>query len=535
MKKTVWYNACVLTVDSTLPRAEALVTEGNRILFVGSSREALARGGAEAEPVDLSGRCVTPGFNDNHVHSVILGDQVDQPDLASLSAEEIVALLKERYPAPRRGEVIIGYDWDYPACPDPRKELLDQAFPDNPVILAQFGGHGMWLNSRALARLKISRDRPGPKTGVVLRDPTGEPTGVVREMGNNAILSRHFMRLFFRRSIREPRIRKALEIYRRFGITSVQDNIWFFPVLASLTRLRRRGELSARYSCWSYGELPWTVPLMRLASYDEHWVRRGPRKHFLDGSFSTRTAWLWEAYADDPANSGSGSPPERILPILRSLARRGTQGAFHAIGDRAVSSFLDAVERLRVEHPESRALRFRLEHAQLIRPQDVPRLREYGVLVAAQPSALTTPEKDIGLLGEERAQAAYPYRSLLDGGVHLSFGSDVPGEPTCDPILSIHMVANRKGPQRITPEEALRCYTLESAYAEFQEEHKGSLTPGKLADFVVLSQDITAVPPERIRETKVEMTIVDGRVIYDRTEEEAPTASGDARVQLPPV
>ena len=520
MRKTVWHNANVLTVDSAFPRAEALVTRDNRIEFVGSSREALARGGEGAELVDLAGRCIVPGFNDNHVHSVILGDQENQPDLASLRADEIVALLKERFPAPRRRQVIVGYDWDYPACPNPRKELLDGAFPDNPVVLAQFGGHGMWLNSRALALLKVAKDRPDPKTGVILRDPDGEPTGVVREMGNNAILSRHFMRLFFLRSMREPRMRKALDIYRRLGITSVQDNTWFFPVLSTLSRLRRRGELTARYSCWSYGELPWTVPLMRLASYDERWVRRGPRKYFLDGSFSTRTAWLWEAYADDHGNSGAGSPPEKILPILRSLARSGAQGAFHAIGDRAVSSFLDAVEQLHRQYPESRALRFRLEHAQLIRPEDIPRLRENGVLVSAQPSALTTPEKDIGLLGKERAESAYPYRSLLDAGVHLSFGSDVPGEPTCDPILSIHMVANRAGSQRITAEEALRCYTAESAYAEFQEGEKGSLTPGKLADFAVLSHDISTVPRERIREIKVEMVVVDGRVVFDRQAEE---------------
>ncbi len=518
MRKTVWHNAKVLTVDSAVPRAEAMITLGNRIEFVGTSREALARGGEGAELVDLAGRCVIPGFNDNHVHSVILGDQVDQPDLASLSAGEIVALLKERFPSPRRGQVIVGYDWDYPACPDPRKELLDKAFPDNPVVLAQFGGHGMWLNSAALALLKVAKDRPDPKTGVILRDPDGEPTGVVREMGNNAILSRHFMRLFFLRSMREPRIRKALDIYRRLGITSVQDNTWFFPVLSTLTRLRRQGELTARYSCWSYGEFPWSVPLMRFTFYDDRWVRPGPRKYFLDGSFSTRTAWLWEAYADDHGNSGSGSPPEKILPILRSLARRGVQGAFHAIGDRAVSSFLDAVEELQREYPESRDLRFRLEHAQLIRPADIPRLRESDVLVSAQPSALTTPEKDIGLLGKQRAEGAYPYRSLLDAGVHLSFGSDVPGEPTCDPILNIHMVANRPGPERITAEEALRCYTAESAYAEFQEGEKGSLSSGKLADFVVLSDDITALAPERIRDIKVEKVIVDGRVVYDQIE-----------------
>ena len=202
MRKTVWHNANVLTVDSAFPRAEALVTRDNRIEFVGSSREALARGGEGAELVDLAGRCIVPGFNDNHVHSVILGDQKTVPNLAGLGAAEIVATLRERFSAAPTGRLIVAYDWDYPACPDPRKELLDEAFPDNPVVLAQVGGHGMWLNTQALRLLGIGRNGPTRPEGVVLRDANGDPTGVVREMGNNRFSATHFCSMFFLPSIR---------------------------------------------------------------------------------------------------------------------------------------------------------------------------------------------------------------------------------------------------------------------------------------------------------------------------------------------
>ncbi|HUX22611.1 MAG TPA: amidohydrolase, partial [Spirochaetia bacterium] len=424
--------------------------------------------------------------------------------------------LKSHYRDLKRGEIVLGYQWDYPTCPEPRKELLDAAFPDNPVVLAQFGGHGTWLNSNALKAMGIAMGKPDPPgEGVVLRDADGEPTGVVREMSSNKFISRRFFKMFFDRSMREPRVRRALEIFAGFGITSIQDNTWFYPVAMTLTKLRRLGELTSRVSCWSFGRMPWTVPLMGLPRYDKEWVRRGPHKYFLDGSFTTRTAFLWEDYVDEPGNAGQGMSEEEILRILRRLAAKGVQGAFHAIGDRAVTNFLDAVEKLQREYPQSRGLRFRLEHAQLVRPEDIPRLRDLGVIICAQASALSNPEKDIALLGERRAERAYPHRSLLDAGVPLSFGSDIPGESTCNPLESIHMVVNRTSPERISVEEALRCYTLGSAYAEFQEDEKGSLEVGKYADFAVLSQDILSNPPDRIKETTVELTVVGGRKVYD--------------------
>lgn len=516
MSKSVWYNGNILTLSAGSERAEALVEEKGRISFVGSSVDARSLAGDDAVQVDLGGRTVVPGFNDNHVHTIILGDHENHPQLAGLSAQEIVELLKSHYEVPKKGEVIVGSQWDYPTCPQPTKELLDAAFPHNPVVLSQYGGHGTWVNSAALKEMGIEKGKPDPPGhGVVLRRDDGEPTGVLREMSGHKFLSRRFFKMFHDRKMHDERIMRAMEIFKRYGITSVQDNTWFHQVALSLTKLRNRGELTTRFSCWSDGRRPRKMPLMSLPRYDSQWVRRGPIKFFLDGSFTTRTAWLWEEYVDEPGNYGQGLSADKIYPILKHLAAKGRQGAFHSIGDRATSAFLDAMERLQQEMPQSRDLRFRLEHAQLVRQEDVTRLRDLGVLVAAQPSALVAPEKDIALLGEKRARGAYPHRSFLDAGVNLSFGSDIPGEATCNPIESIHMVVNRASPERLTVEEALRCFTVGSAYAEFQEEQKGSLTVGKVADFAVLSQDITSIAPAEIIDTKVETTVVGGRVVYE--------------------
>jgi len=548
MKPVLLRGASFLTMDEARPRAEALVLRGEGIVYAGAEGEARALAGAEAEIVDLGGRTVVPGFNDNHLHAIILGDHVTAPDLGGLSEGEIVDLLRERWKDAPPGRILYAFNWDYPTCPNPRKELLDGAFPRNPVILSQFSGHAQWLNSESLAALGIRKGGTDPGRGQVLRDPDGEPTGVVRDLGDTGLSKKRFATIFFDRAQREERLDIALERFRREGITSVQDNTWFPQPLASYGRYARRGALTARFSCWSLGRQGWTTPAMRAAFsvggmfglLPRDWIRPGPVKYFLDGAFSTRTACLCEPYADAPhstydaaqaVSSREGDASESSsrgmcgdisepLAELEYLARRGLQGAFHAIGDRAVQIFLDAFEKVASRHPRLAGQRIRIEHAQLVRPEDVGRIRDLGIVVSAQPSALGSPGKDVKLLGRERALRAYPYRSFLDAGVHLSFGSDIPGETTSDPLLSIHFAVNREGPEAISPLEAIRCYTRGSAYAEFMEDRKGALEPGMLADFVVLSADPTAVPPGTIREIAVEQTWVGGRRVYAK---EGPT------------
>ncbi|MGO8692796.1 MAG: amidohydrolase [Rectinemataceae bacterium] len=519
MASTLWKNGRFVTLDNACPRAAALVVKDDKIEYVGELREAADRAGSGALVRDLDGAAVVPGFNDNHVHAVILGDHSLAPDLGGLDASHIVELLRERFADAPPGRILMAYNWDYPACPNPRKELLDEAFPRNPVVLSQFSGHAQWLNSASLRAIGIARERPDPPRGQVLRDPDGEPTGIVRDLGDTGLSRKRFRAIFFDAAMRDRRLKIALETFRRYGITSVQDNSWFYPQLFSMAKLRRNGELTARFSTWSLGRRAWTTPAMRtigaLGGFDRDWVRPGPVKYFLDGAFSTHTACLSEPYVDDPSG-GLCSDPAAPTAELEYLARHRLQGAFHIIGDRGIAIFLDAFEKVRDRHPALDRLRIRIEHAQLVRPADIPRLRDLHLLVSAQPSALGSPEKDERLLGSERARRAYPYRSMLDAGVSLSFGSDIPGEATCDPILSIHMTANRPGPERITALDALRCYTIGSAYAEFMEERKGALRAGMFADFVVLSQDITEIPPERIKDTVVEETVVAGKSMYRR-------------------
>jgi predicted amidohydrolase YtcJ len=309
----------------------------------------------------------------------------------------------------------------------------------------------------------------------------------------------------------------------------VQDNTWYHAPLWSLASYHRSGRLSARFTAWSLGRRAWTTPAMRATfalgrlagGFSRDWIRPGPVKYFLDGAFSTKTACLCEPYSDGEGG-GLCSDVEAPIAELDYLARAGLQGAFHIIGDKGIAIFLDAVEAVRKRHPDLPRLRIRIEHAQLIRAEDIPRIRDLGILIAAQPSALGSPGKDEKLLGRDRALRAYPYRSLLDAGVRLSFGSDIPGESTCDPLLSIHMAVNRAGSEAISAEEAIRCYTVGSAYAEFMEEKKGALSKGMLADFVVLSADPTAVDPATIKDIRVDETWVGARKVFDRLEENAP-------------
>jgi hypothetical protein len=226
---------------------------------------------------------------------------------------------------------------------------------------------------------------------------------------------------------------------------------------------------------------------------------------------------MLEPYAGEPGNFGTpNGTPADLLAIVHQAARARRQAAFHAIGDRMIHGILDAVQEVSARRPVLRSLRLRLEHAQLFDPSDYPRLAELGVLAAAQPTALGSPEKDAAILGRERAARAYPFASLLAAGAHLSFGSDFPGEIEYRPLEAIHRAVNRPGPERIGAEQALGCYTRESAYAEFMEEEKGTITKGKLADFTVLSEDPTAVAPEQIRDIRVQMTIVGGKTVFER-------------------
>ena len=509
----IYTNGNIITLREESPSVEAVLVRAGRILYTGSLTEATARSDGKAVVHDLEGHTLIPGFNDNHLHTISFGSRAAMPSLADKNAKEIVDVLEEYYSEHPDLEFLFAFDWDYPSCPNPHRDILDDLFPNIPVFLIQFSGHAVWFNTEGLKAAKLLR---GGKHGAaeVLVDKNGSPTGIVREG-----FSTRGVRNLIRRQFTDPELIRdgllsALSGLAKAGITSVQDNTWLKKPVTVLKELKEEGLLTCRYSCWPMADIPLLPRWVETAKYDEEWYHLGPWKHFIDGAFSSHSAWLFEEYADEPGNFGSGKPSQQLVKRLRGHVRARRQAAYHSIGDRACAEFCDAVELLQKRYPWTKELRFRIEHGQLIRKEDMGRMADLGILVCAQPPALINPEKDRMILGEKRAARAYPYRSLIDTGVNLSFGSDYPGEAFYDPIRAIHLVVNRDGAEGISAHEALRCYTAGSAYAEKKEDVKGEISKGKYADFAVLSEDILTVPSPDIEKVRVVETIVDGKSVY---------------------
>jgi predicted amidohydrolase YtcJ len=513
MKSRAYTNGRIITMDPQYRDPAALLVRDGRITVVGTVERVLNAADVETSWFDLEGKALLPGFNDNHFHTLSAGLRDVSSDLTGLDAEGIIEAIKERRRTHPQENYFHGYAWDYPSCPNPHRDLLDPHFPDIPVFLYQFSGHGLWTNTIGLERMGLLKAK---KTSgeIVLVDDSGSPTGVVREAGRNPYL-KHLRK---KRTMNPEKIRRALKTIlpglAQVGITSVQDNTWYRKPVGILRELNKKGELICRFSCWSRDEYPFPGAWISMTGLDEDWIHIGPHKFFADGAFSSHSGWLFEDYSDEPGNSGSGKTADEIFEFLAPDIKRKRQIACHAIGDRAVHELCVAAERLNVRYPWIKDLRFRIEHGQLIHEEDIRRIADLGILVSAQPPALTDPEKDYKLLGEKRAAAAYPFRSLLDAGVDLSFGSDYPGEGFYEPLRGIHLAVNRDGPERISVEEAFSCYTLGSAHAEFREDSKGSITPGKLADLVVLSDDPLSVPAGEIGKLKVIQTLVGGEAVY---------------------
>ena len=519
-------NAKIITMNESLPLAEAMVIEGERIIYVGASPQAQKICGPECWILDLNGLAVVPGFNDNHVHTTEGGLLYLQPNLSGKNCEEIAKIVADETRKAATGEFVFGYNWDFGACPNPNRRALDKFSPKNPVILSQSGGHAVWVNSNLLDQLKITRDTPDPQGGKIDRDEKGEPTGVLREAAAELAYTRQYFNL--PTAQRKRAINKALDLYRRAGITSVQDNTWDPRNIWMLSDLKKAGKLTCRFTCWSLGERWYGPTVMKAARFSPDWVRSGPVKLYMDGAFSSGTAWMFMPFAEEPANLGILRRDQSEFDrLVLNAAEKRNQLAIQAIGDRAVQAALDAIERAEKDFPLSRDLRFRLEHVQTVRPEDIPRFSKLGVLASVQPFALSDPEKDLRILGRDRAREAYPYRSLLKAGAGLSFGSDFPAEGDYQPLLGIYYAVTRRnktgkaGPlnpdQCLTVREALWAYTLGSAYAEFMEKDKGSLEAGKLADFVVLNKSPFDVRADKIKDLEIKYTFVGGRQVWPET------------------
>jgi predicted amidohydrolase YtcJ len=529
----VLQNGKIWTVNDAQPRAQAVACLGSRIVAVGSNDEIRKWIGAGTEVLDLGGKLVLPGFNDAHVHFFSGGENLASVQLRDAKSEDEfrkrIAEFAAKQPV---GRWITGGDWDHENWTParlPTRQLIDAVTAGHSVFVNRLDGHMALANLQALQLAGITRDTPDPPGGTIVRDAAGEPTGVLKD----AAMERMY------RAIPAPSddqiadaVRAAMRYAAENGVTSVQDMSAAPEILRVYQTLLARGELTVRIS----GHQP-LATWQRLAAVGLHADFGGEKLHigglkgFADGSLGSTTALFFEPYLDAPNTAGLANsemiPESRMQKHILDADRAGLQVAVHAIGDKANHIVLGMYEEAeRQNGPRDR--RFRIEHAQHLRMDDIPRFGKLHVIASMQPyHSIDDGRWAEKRIGPERAKGTYAFRALLDSGAVLAFGSDWDVAPMV-PLMGIYAAATRrtldgKHPdgwipeQKITVAESIRAYTMGSAYASFDENIKGSIKPGKLADMVVVSDDILNVPPVQIEKTRVETTVFDGKVIYRRS------------------
>jgi predicted amidohydrolase YtcJ len=522
--------ARIYTVDATHPRAEALAIRGTRLAFVGSASEAMVLAGPATRVVDLHGATVIPGMMDPHAHLLDMGLGLERADLrGAASFDEVIARVVARSRAVPVGSWVRGWGWDqnlWPGGHFPTHEALDRAIGDRAVVLDRIDGHAVLANAVAMSAAHIDRNTPDPSGGKILRDAAGDPTGVFVDNAVGLVyraeppLSDGALRSGVLAAVREC---------NRWGITGIDDPGVPRRVLDLYDTLARSGALTLRNYAMVADDSAALAYFFakgpQSALYDGHlWIRAV--KLYADGALGSRGAALLAPYSDDPGNTGLlVSTPEHLRDVATRALRSGFQIATHAIGDRGNRMALDAYEAALKAVPTADH-RFRIEHAQVIDPADIPRFAELGVIPSMQAVHATSDMYWAAeRLGPSRVLNAYAWRSLLNTGVIIPDGSDMPVERV-NPLYSFHAAVTRQDErgwppggwypaQRMTREEALEGMTIWAAFAGFQEHDLGSLTAGKYADFVVLDRDIMTVGEDDIIGTKVLATYIGGHAVYD--------------------
>jgi len=522
-------NAQIYTSDVNRPVAEALAVRAGRIAFVGSNRGALALAGPRTERLDLAGKTVIAGMVDAHAHLLGLGQALRTVDLVGTrSYDEVIARVVERAKTARPGEWIRGRGWDQNDWADtrfPTHAALSRSVPNNPVYLTRVDGHAALVNAKALELAQVTAATPDPSGGRFIRDSANNPTGVLVDNAQGIV--GRVIPANSRAELREQTLAAIAEA-NRWGLTGIHDAGVAPEGIAVYEELAKEG----RYNLRNY------VMVRSSDSVLDAFMQRGPQKALYDGrlwiraiklvadgALGSRGAALLEPYSDDPGNTGLiTTPPERIRSVAVRALKAGFQVNVHAIGDRANRIVLDQFEAALREVPTADH-RFRIEHAQILRYQDIPRFAELDVIPSMQGSHQTSDMYWVpNRLGWARAQGAYAWRSLLNTGVVIPNGSDFPVEAV-NPLISFHSFFTRQDAdnfppggwmpeQRTTRQEALLSITLWPAYAAFMENESGSVTAGKYADFVVLDRDIMAVAPEAVLGTHVLLTVLGGKVVY---------------------
>jgi predicted amidohydrolase YtcJ len=532
MADLILLNGALWTVNPDQPWAEAVAIKDDKILEAGTSQEIKEMIGSDTQVVDLKGDLVLPGFIDSHTHFLDGGFSLLGIRLRGVeSREEFVARIAAKAGEIGEGAWILNGDWDHQSFNPPElpsKEWIDQVTLHNPVCVNRLDGHLVLVNSLALKLAGITKDTPSPEGGEIIKDSkTGEPTGILKDAAMN-LVTKHIPEPSFQQKLKAAEV--ALKHAAEVGVTSVHDmaSADNFEVYQELLRLNK---LTARlYVYIPLTEVELYARLKLKTPFGNSLLKIGGLKGFVDGSLGSSTALFFDPYTDNPQEKGllhSQMFPEGIMEKrIMQADKAGLQVAVHAIGDRANHILLDIFERIITQNGE-RNRRWRIEHAQHLLPQDVERIARLGIIASVQPyHAIDDGRWAERKIGRERCQSSYAYKSLVEKGVVLACGSDWTVAPL-NPLTGIYAAVTRqtldgKHPQgwlpeqKISLEEAFRGYTLNGAYAEFSENLKGSIAKGKLADLVVLSQNIFKIPPEEIQRTEVKMTVFNGKVIYKK-------------------
>jgi len=530
-RTTYYVHGRIYTNDPAEPWAEAMAIADGKISCIGKMDHVLLEcgGGQEGvETVQLKGQFVMPGFNDAHVHlGGAAADLLAVPLTGVPSVEELQKRVADAVAHHKVGEWITGGGWDHTLWPDkrfPNRQQLDAVAPKNPVILTHISGHVAVANSLALLHAEIDKYTPNPPGGEIEHDSLGEPTGMLKEYAAMSLVNVRIPDPA--PEVRRRGIEQVLENVAKNGVTSVQDfSDW--EDFKMYKQLKDEDKLTVRITEW----LPFLTPLNDLQNLraqggtKDPWLKTGALKAFTDGAMGSRTAAMLEPYSDDATTSGILTiDPEKLREMAIARDKAGFQMNFHAIGDRANRVALDVFEAVaKANGPRDR--RDRIEHAQLVAPEDFPRFAKLNVIASMQPSHQTTDMRWAeDRVGRDRIKGAYAWATMLKNNVRLAFGTDYDVEPI-NPFRGLYACVTRERPEggpkngwesqeKISLEACIRAYTSGSAYAQFEEGKKGELKEGEYADFIILSNDLTKIPPSQYTKTSVLRTVVGGRIVY---------------------
>lgn len=535
MSTVLYLNGTIYTMDAMHPRVQAMAIDlaSGRILAVGENEEVLRFGGRDRSIVNLKGKTVVPGFIDAHIHllsTAYRSHYISAVDCTS--EEEVVDLVRERTERTPPGRWIQGGQWykdNWPGQHFPTRASLDSVAPNHPVALWSKDGHLLWVNTLALQRAGIDAQTPDPSNGAILRDADGEPTGVLQEEEATKLVYRVMDKSD--PELTRHLVLQTLQELRRAGITTIHD-IEGSDAFSLFQQLRDTGELSVRVlMILPRSLLPELQSLSLRAGFGDDMLRLGGIKIFADGTLGSQTAAMLQGFEGNTTNRGLLAIPEAtMMETVSAAAALGMHIAIHAIGDRAVHVALNSIERAQQnllaagQQQQAAQLRYRVEHAQLIAPQDLERMRHLGVIASVQPFHAVADRDMAERYWGSRYRRSYAYRTMQKMGIPLAMGSDAPVE-TFDPLRILYAASERNDPatperspwlpeQSLSIAQALWSYTLGAAYAGGEEQHKGSLTVGKLGDAVVLREDLLEIPTGKLSENGVQATILGGNIIF---------------------